>query len=93
MQSTQDGVISIVKACKKLRFLNASWIGISVRGISQIVTLLPALQELDLSGHGDKLTDNEIVQLSRTCPDISVMEFRFGEFLLLRFIYIRHVVA
>ena len=71
-------MIAIVKACPKLRFLNAAWIGISVRGINQIVTLLPALQELDLSGHGDKLTDNEIVLLTKSCPNISVMEFRFA---------------
>eukprot|EP00047_Mylnosiga_fluctuans_P015433 m.46247 g.46247 ORF g.46247 m.46247 type:complete len:453 (+) comp5917_c0_seq1:57-1415(+) len=71
---TDDGVLAIVRSCRKLKILNVAWSGLTSAGIRQLVTSLPELVEVDLSGSGDNLTDDDILALTVTCKKLQVIE-------------------
>jgi len=95
---TITGMSSLVKGGKnhRLKQLNLSWTNLTKATILQIIKNLPKLQQLNLSGCRETLTDDCIKQLVKSCPHLTHLDLSDGVLLTARsldeIIKLKHLV-
>lgn len=77
---TITGICSLVKGGKncRLKQLNLAWINLTKATIMQLIKNLPQLQQLNLSGCRETLTDDCIKQLVKSCPQLTHLDVSDG---------------
>ncbi|XP_022782115.1 S-phase kinase-associated protein 2-like [Stylophora pistillata] len=77
---TITGICSLVKGGKncRLKQLNLAWINLTKATIMQLIKNLPQLQQLNLSGCRETLTDDCIKQLVKSCPQLTHLDLSDG---------------
>ncbi|XP_070564199.1 S-phase kinase-associated protein 2-like [Ptychodera flava] len=65
------GVGHFLARCQKLTTLNISWTDLDRASLTSVVDNLPlSLQKLNISGFRHLLTDNDVCEIARRCPDL-----------------------
>jgi len=83
---TISGICSLVKGGKnhRLKQLNLAWTNLTKATIIQIIKNLPKLQQLNLSGCRETVTDDCIKQLVKSCPHLTHLDLSDGVLLTAR---------
>ncbi|XP_025111094.1 S-phase kinase-associated protein 2-like isoform X2 [Pomacea canaliculata] len=72
---TTDGLRAIFSNCKCLEALNVAWTAMSQSTINYLSLCLPAnILKLNLSGCRENITDKDVVELCRACPDLMELD-------------------
>jgi len=73
---TITGICSLVKGGKnsRLKQLNLAWTNLTKATILQVIKNLPKLQQLNLSGCRETLSDDCIKQLVKSCPHLTHLD-------------------
>ncbi len=72
---TEKSLIPIARSCKGLKSLCAGWASITGNVITAIAESCPLLEQLDVSGSQDQLTDQGVEQISLLCPRLRIVDF------------------
>nr|XP_058943189.1 S-phase kinase-associated protein 2-like [Pocillopora verrucosa] len=77
---TITGICSLVKGGKnsRLKQLNLAWTNLTKATMMQLIKNLPQLQQLNLSGCRETLTDDCIKQLVKSCPQLTHLDVSDG---------------
>ncbi|XP_045158401.2 S-phase kinase-associated protein 2-like isoform X2 [Mercenaria mercenaria] len=72
---TANGLMPILSNCRKLESLHLGWTGLHRHSIVYLCLCLPPdLQKLNLSGCRENITDDEVLQLCKTCPNLRELD-------------------
>lgn len=73
-QVTEDGICALLRACTCLDVVNLSWTATGSRTANTIAYALPNIHQLDMSGSGDTLHDEDMHFLTQSCQNLTVVE-------------------
>ncbi|GAB1605471.1 S-phase kinase-associated protein 2-like [Argonauta hians] len=72
---TDNGLMPITSNCRKLESLNLAWTGLEQHSLMYLSLCLPeSLLKLNISGFRENLTDEEVTQLVKTCPNLTHLD-------------------
>ncbi|XP_062617996.1 S-phase kinase-associated protein 2-like [Saccostrea cucullata] len=72
---TTTGLAAILSGCRRLTSLNLAWTGLKRQSVAYLsLCLPPSVRKLNLSGCREHITDEEVLQLVRTCPDLTELD-------------------
>ncbi|KAK3577927.1 hypothetical protein CHS0354_034565 [Potamilus streckersoni] len=72
---TAAGLVPITTNCRKLESLNMGWTNLHKHSIVYLCLCLPqSLQNFNLSGCRENITDDEVKQLVKTCPNLRELD-------------------
>ncbi|OWF38166.1 S-phase kinase-associated protein 2-like [Mizuhopecten yessoensis] len=72
---TSAGLMPITTNCRRLESLNMAWSGLQRHSVVYLSLCLPSsLRKLNLSGLRENITDEEVLQLVKTCPGLRELD-------------------
>ncbi|KAK3091081.1 hypothetical protein FSP39_016993 [Pinctada imbricata] len=72
---TTSGIMSVVSGCTKLEGLNLAWTGLHRHTVVYLaLCLTPNLKRLNISGCRENITDEEVLQLCRSCSNLRELD-------------------
>ncbi|XP_048760343.1 S-phase kinase-associated protein 2-like [Ostrea edulis] len=72
---TMSGLAAILNGCRRLTSLNLSWTGLRRQSLAYLsLALPPSVRKLNLSGCRENITDEEVLQLVKTCPGLMELD-------------------